>query len=69
MSLLMLGSFTVLILVIGQLSSSIEAAATIAVLFTIGMTRLLGQRRATSMQTASIGAIHLGVALLIAGMT
>ncbi|MEZ5377317.1 MAG: hypothetical protein R2733_12495 [Acidimicrobiales bacterium] len=64
---LTLGTIAALILVVGELSGTLALAGVTAALFSLGSVRLLCQRRATQLQVASIGAIHLGVAILIAG--
>ncbi len=64
---LALGSFVVLIMVIGQLTSTAVLAALIVVLYLLGMVGLLVQRRATSLQAVAIGSMHLGAAMLLAG--
>ncbi len=66
-STLTLGSVVLVILLVGQLTSTLAMAAVVAALYGVGMLRLLSVGRATLLQTASVGAIHLGLALVIAG--
>ncbi len=66
-SLGLLATVVVLITVVGQLTGTLGLSAVVAVFFAAGMIKLLSERRASTPQTLSIGLIHLGVAMLIAG--